>query len=45
MDPELFGFKALRATGVVDPAGDLAFDEGPCMPAGTNPVSETVRLG
>ncbi len=30
MDTALFPFKDLRATGVADPAGDIAFDEEPC---------------
>ncbi|MEK6426392.1 MAG: tRNA 2-thiocytidine(32) synthetase TtcA, partial [Burkholderia gladioli] len=30
MDTTLFPFKDLRATGVADPAGDIAFDEDPC---------------
>jgi tRNA 2-thiocytidine biosynthesis protein TtcA len=30
MDTKLFGFADLRASGVADPAGDIAFDEEPC---------------
>jgi tRNA 2-thiocytidine biosynthesis protein TtcA len=30
MDPALFDFRGLRLTGVVDPAGDVAFDDTPC---------------
>jgi tRNA 2-thiocytidine biosynthesis protein TtcA len=30
MDPSLFGFKTLGATGRANPAGDLAFDEESC---------------
>lgn len=30
MDTGLFNFTNLRATGVADPAGDIAFDEEPC---------------
>ena len=30
MDPKLFGFKDLKADGVADPMGDIAFDEEPC---------------
>jgi tRNA 2-thiocytidine biosynthesis protein TtcA len=30
MDPALFPFRGLRATGVADPAGDIAFDDEPC---------------
>jgi tRNA 2-thiocytidine biosynthesis protein TtcA len=32
MDPGLFGFAALQATGLPDPDGDIAFDEAPCTP-------------
>mgnify|MGYP006282499587 CR=1 FL=1 len=30
MDPKLFNFRDLRATGVADANGDIAFDEDPC---------------
>jgi tRNA 2-thiocytidine biosynthesis protein TtcA len=30
MDPNLFGFKDLKADGVANPLGDIAFDEEPC---------------
>ncbi|MNT22652.1 tRNA 2-thiocytidine biosynthesis protein TtcA [compost metagenome] len=30
MDPKLFGFKDLKADGVANPMGDIAFDEEPC---------------
>ena len=30
MDRQLHDFAALRATGVADPAGDIAFDDEPC---------------
>ncbi len=30
MDASLFSFKDLRTTGVVDPLGDIAFDDDPC---------------
>jgi tRNA 2-thiocytidine biosynthesis protein TtcA len=30
MDPALYDFHGLRATGVADAAGDIAFDEEPC---------------
>jgi tRNA 2-thiocytidine biosynthesis protein TtcA len=33
MDPKLFRFATLRATGVPDAAGDIAFDDEPCAPA------------
>ena len=44
MDPNLFGFAGLRATGVADPQGDIAFDEDPCstdagQSDGAKPVS------
>jgi len=34
MDPQLFDFKGLQATGLADPDGDLAFDDEPCVAAG-----------
>jgi tRNA 2-thiocytidine biosynthesis protein TtcA len=30
MDPKLFPFAGLRATGEADPQGDIAFDDDPC---------------
>lgn len=30
MDPKLFGFKDLKADGLANPMGDIAFDEEPC---------------
>jgi tRNA 2-thiocytidine biosynthesis protein TtcA len=30
MDPKLFNFRELHASGVADPDGDIAFDEEPC---------------
>ncbi len=30
MDRELFGFKDIKADGLADPNGDIAFDEEPC---------------
>jgi tRNA 2-thiocytidine biosynthesis protein TtcA len=33
MDARLFDFAGLRATGVPDPDGDIAFDEDPCTSA------------
>jgi tRNA 2-thiocytidine biosynthesis protein TtcA len=30
MDRDLFGFKDIKADGVANPAGDIAFDEEPC---------------
>jgi tRNA 2-thiocytidine biosynthesis protein TtcA len=42
MDRNLYPFGSLKATGVADLAGDIAFDEEPCVPAqsvlGSNPV-------
>ncbi len=32
MDASLYAFGELRATGVADPDGDVAFDEQPCAP-------------
>jgi len=40
MDPQLFDFKGLQASGVADPDGDLAFDDEPCVSAGS-----VVRFG
>jgi tRNA 2-thiocytidine biosynthesis protein TtcA len=40
MDRDLFGFTDLKATGVADPAGDIAFDEEPC----STPVENTISL-
>ena len=33
MDRNLYPFTTLQATGVADPAGDIAFDDEPCAPA------------
>jgi tRNA 2-thiocytidine biosynthesis protein TtcA len=43
MDPGLFDFKGLAATGRPDPAGDIAFDDEPCATesAGVEPVRVT----
>ncbi|MGB6056129.1 MAG: tRNA 2-thiocytidine(32) synthetase TtcA [Burkholderiaceae bacterium] len=30
LDRELFGFAGLKATGIADPNGDIAFDDEPC---------------
>ncbi len=45
MDPELFEFKALAATGTTDPGGDLAFDERPCTPLDPIPAADVIRFG
>jgi len=34
MDPRLFPFAGLRATGNADPLGDIAFDDDPCSADG-----------
>ncbi len=41
MDHGLFPFAGLRATGVADPAGDIAFDEDPCS---TESTSQTISI-
>ena len=41
MDHKLFPFGGLRATGVADPAGDIAFDEDPCS---TESASQTISI-
>ncbi len=40
MDPNLFGFKDLKADGVASPLGDIAFDEEPCA----TPTMGTILL-
>jgi tRNA 2-thiocytidine biosynthesis protein TtcA len=42
MDPGMYDFKGLKATGVADALGDLAFDEEPC--ADTGGGAGTIRL-
>jgi tRNA 2-thiocytidine biosynthesis protein TtcA len=42
MDPGLFGFAALQATGLPDPDGDIAFDEEPCAP--NEPAAGVIRV-
>jgi tRNA 2-thiocytidine biosynthesis protein TtcA len=44
LDAGLFGFKSLRATGVPDPDGDIAFDEEPCAQPGGE-ETQTIRFG
>jgi tRNA 2-thiocytidine biosynthesis protein TtcA len=39
MDRGMFGFTGLKATGVADPAGDIAFDEEPCSTPAENTIS------
>jgi tRNA 2-thiocytidine biosynthesis protein TtcA len=40
MDRDMFGFRDLKADGVANPAGDIAFDEEPC----STPVTGTIPL-
>ncbi|CAM2194760.1 tRNA-cytidine(32) 2-sulfurtransferase [Paraburkholderia kururiensis] len=42
MDPKLFPFAGLRATGEADPQGDIAFDDDPCS---TTSGDETLANG
>lgn len=39
MDHKLFNFSDLKATGIADPDGDIAFDEEPCATTGSAPVN------
>jgi tRNA 2-thiocytidine biosynthesis protein TtcA len=39
MDRELFGFAGLKADGVANPMGDIAFDEEPCSTPAENTIS------
>jgi len=38
MDREMFGFTDLKADGVANPAGDIAFDEEPCSTSATGTI-------
>jgi tRNA 2-thiocytidine biosynthesis protein TtcA len=40
MDRDMFGFQDLKADGVANPAGDIAFDEEPC----STPTTGTIPL-
>jgi tRNA 2-thiocytidine biosynthesis protein TtcA len=40
MDRDMFGFADLKADGVANPAGDIAFDEEPC----STPATGTIQL-
>jgi len=40
MDRDMFGFAELKADGVANPAGDIAFDEEPC----STPAPSTIPL-
>ena len=42
MDRELFGFAGLRATGIADPNGDIAFDEEPCASGGNDDAASRI---
>jgi tRNA 2-thiocytidine biosynthesis protein TtcA len=35
MDRNLFGFADLKASGIADPNGDIAFDDDPCSTPAT----------
>jgi tRNA 2-thiocytidine biosynthesis protein TtcA len=37
MDRDLFGFKDIKADGIANPQGDIAFDEEPCSTPATVP--------
>jgi tRNA 2-thiocytidine biosynthesis protein TtcA len=39
MDRDLFGFKDIKADGVANPLGDIAFDEEPCGAPEVNTIS------
>ena len=43
MDRNLYPFTALKATGVADAAGDIAFDDEPCSPVAGRPL-QMIRL-
>jgi tRNA 2-thiocytidine biosynthesis protein TtcA len=40
MDRDMFGFKDIKANGVANPLGDIAFDEEPCA----TPAANTIPL-
>ncbi|CUA95323.1 tRNA 2-thiocytidine(32) synthetase TtcA [Thiomonas bhubaneswarensis] len=42
-DRSLFDFAGLRAAGVPDPQGDIAFDADPCVGAGELPRAQSVQ--
>ena len=42
-DRRLFDFASLRATGLPDPMGDIAFDAEPCSGAGELPRAQSVQ--
>jgi tRNA 2-thiocytidine biosynthesis protein TtcA len=39
MDRDLFGFKDIKADGLANPLGDIAFDEEPCSTPAANTIS------
>ena len=45
MDRTIHPFETLRATGTPDPRGDLAFDDDPCAPDGSNGVVRWLGSG
>jgi tRNA 2-thiocytidine biosynthesis protein TtcA len=45
MDRELFGFKDIKADGVANPLGDIAFDEEPCSTPATVPGVIPLQAG
>ena len=45
MDRNLFPFSTLQTTGVADPAGDIAFDDEPCVPPGGGSIQWQPRAG
>ncbi|HLL11150.1 MAG TPA: tRNA 2-thiocytidine(32) synthetase TtcA [Rubrivivax sp.] len=44
MDRNLYPFVGLQATGLADPAGDIAFDEEPCLPVKPDPMTTSSPL-
>jgi tRNA 2-thiocytidine biosynthesis protein TtcA len=44
MDKNLFNFKELKATGVADANGDIAFDEEPCAVPTSGVISLHLHL-
>jgi tRNA 2-thiocytidine biosynthesis protein TtcA len=45
MDRELFGFKDIKADGVANPLGDIAFDEEPCSTPAAAPGVIPLQAG
>ena len=44
MDPRLYGFADLRATGQPPADGDIAFDEDPCTDGAEDPTLGVIRF-